>query len=296
MMLEHGLPAGYRPHRVVIVGSAGFVGAAIAARLLRDQIAVVGITRQQVDLLAADGEDRLAALLRDGDSIVAAAAIAPCKNPAQLRDNATMTATMVAAIKTVDAAHVVNISSDAVFIDLDTPLNEDSPKAPDSLHGVMHLGREIAFRSELSAPLAILRPTLIYGSGDPHNGYGPNQFRRRANRGEAITLFGQGEERRDHVHIDDVAELAVRCLNRRSRGSLNIATGVITRFLDVATLAAELAPQRVEIQPSPRRGPMPHNGYRAFDIAASHSAFPDFCYRSLAEGMAAAQQQEFPHG
>ena len=47
--------------------------------------------------------------------------------------------------------------------------------------------------------LAILRPTLIYGAGDPHNGYGPNRFRRLAATGKPIILFGEGEERRDHV-------------------------------------------------------------------------------------------------
>jgi hypothetical protein len=38
------------------------------------------------------------------------------------------------------------------------------------------LAREIVFSSTVAAPLATLRPTLIYGGADPHNGYGPNQF------------------------------------------------------------------------------------------------------------------------
>ena len=37
-----------------------------------------------------------------------------------------------------------------------------------------------------------------------------------------INLFGNGEERRDHVYIDDVAELMVRVLAHRSVGALNI--------------------------------------------------------------------------
>src|SRR5256885_1405531 len=82
-----------------------------------------------------------------------------------------------------------------------------------------------AFIGAVKAPLAILRPTLLYGAEDPHNGYGPNRFRRLANAGADITLFGEGEERRDHVLIDDLAEIVLRVLKRRSTGTLNIATG-----------------------------------------------------------------------
>ena len=65
----------------------------------------------------------------------------------------------------------------------------------------MHLVREVMLRSALTAPLAILRPTLLYGAADPHNGYGPNRFRRLAAAGQDIVLFGEGEEQRDHVLI-----------------------------------------------------------------------------------------------
>ena len=96
----------------------------------------------------------------------------------------------------------------AVYGDEPLPLSEASAAAPGSLHGAMHLARELAFKAELKAPLAVLRPTLIYGAADPHNGYGPNRFRRLANEGTDIVLFGEGEERRDHVAVDDVAELS----------------------------------------------------------------------------------------
>ena len=50
---------------------------------------------------------------------------------------------------------------------------------------------------------SILRPTLIYGEGDPHNGYGPNKFMRLAKKNEDILLFGKGEELRDHININE---------------------------------------------------------------------------------------------
>jgi UDP-glucose 4-epimerase len=295
-MLVHLSPAATKPQRVVVIGAHGFVGSAVADRLARDGVETVRLTRREVDLLAADGADRLAAHLREGDSVVAAAAIAPCKNPDMLRDNIVLAGNMVRAFARIPLAHVVNIGSDAVFADEPLPLVETSPRAPGSYHGVMHLAREIMFETEVTAPAVTLRPTLIYGAGDPHNGYGPNQFRRKANRGEAITLFGEGEERRDHVAVEDVAELTARVLARRSTGSLNVASGTVTSFRDVAGQAVRLSGKPVTISGSPRRGPMPHNGFRPFDPSATKAAFPDFQYIGLEDGMTRAQQTEFPNG
>jgi UDP-glucose 4-epimerase len=168
-------------------------------------------------------------------------------------------------------------------------LTEASATAPDSLHGVMHLARETMFLAEVSAPTAFLRPTLIYGARDPHNGYGPNRFRRLAAEGKPIVLFGEGEERRDHVSVDDVADLAMRILFHRSVGVLNAATGTVASFGDVARLAVQIAGTGITIEPSPRSGPMPHNGLRPFDASGTKAAFPDFNYMTLAEGMAKAQ-------
>ena len=40
----------------------------------------------------------------------------------------------------------------------------------------MHLTRELILRKYFNNKLCILRPTLIFGKEDKHNGYGPNQF------------------------------------------------------------------------------------------------------------------------
>ena len=123
-------------------------------------------------------------------------------------ENIGMMAAVCEAVAKQPVAHLVYVSSDAVYADGPLPLTEASPAAPTSLHGAMHLAREQMLLSIAgSTPLAILRPTLVYGAGDPHNGYGPNRFRRQANRGETIVLFGEGEERRDHVDVDDIAEI-----------------------------------------------------------------------------------------
>jgi UDP-glucose 4-epimerase len=284
-MLTHGFQQPRRPTRVVVIGSGGFVGGAIVRRLAAEGIPHLALSRRELDLLAPDAGARLAALLRAGDAVVAAAAIAPCKSTAMLVDNMRMVTAMLTGLSASAVEHVVNISSDAVYADGPVPLTESTPAAPTSLHGAMHLAREIALGTELRMPLAMLRPTLIYGAADPHNGYGPNRFRRLAAAGEDIVLFGEGEERRDHVAIEDVAEIAVRVLKHRSQGALNIASGEVHSFRSVAEMAAALAPKPPRISGTPRNGPMPHNGYRPFDISATRAAFADFRYTPLRDGI-----------
>jgi nucleoside-diphosphate-sugar epimerase len=266
------------------------VGGAVVGQLRSRNAEVLSVTRHDVDLLAPTASQALKALLRKGDAVVAVAARAPCRDMPMLIDNMVITRAILDAITAVDVSHVVNISSDAVYADEPLPLTEKIPAAPTSFHGAMHLAREIAFTSTVKAPLAILRPSLLYGADDPHNGYGPNRFRRQANAGENILLFGEGEERRDHVLIDDVAELVVRVLAHRSRGILNIATGTVHSFRTIAEKAVELAGRKVSINGQPRQGPMPHNGYRPFDIGAVRNAFPDFAYTPLFEGLAKVQR------
>jgi UDP-glucose 4-epimerase len=284
-MLEHACAQPQKPERVVVIGSGGFVGGAIARRLADDGIAHLPLGRAELDLLAEGAGKKLAGLLRPGDAVVTAAAIAPCKNTAMLLDNMRIVQTLVQGLSAVPIGHVVNISSDAIYADGPVPLTEETPAAPTSLHGVMHLAREIALRAEVRAPIAMLRPTLIYGAADPHNGYGPNRFRRLAAAGQEIVLFGEGEERRDHVAVGDVAEIALRVLKHRSSGALNIASGEVHSFRDVADMTVAQAGTKAAIKPSPRTGPMPHNGYRPFDVAATKVAFPDFAYTPLREGL-----------
>ncbi len=285
-MIRHLHPQDERPSRVVVIGAAGFVGGAIAARLEHDGVPVLRISRKDVDLLAPNASSSLKDLFRTTDAVVAASARAPVKNADMLVENMVIARAMTRALQQAPVAHVVNISSDAVYADSDGPLTENSCASPGSLHGAMHLAREVMFLSELKAPLAILRPSLLYGAADPHNGYGPNRFRRLAVKGEDIVLFGEGEERRDHVFIDDVAELAARVLYRRSAGVLNIATGEVHSFRAIAEMIVSRNRGKSKIRRTPRSGPMPHNGYRPFDIAACRAAFPDFKYTPLDEGLA----------
>ena len=282
-MLEHLHAAPAKPVRAVVVGAGGFVGRAICVRLGREGIPTLPLTRREVDLLQPGADRKLASLLRPEDSVMTVSAITPAKTNAVLMQNLVMMQAVCNALASVQVAHVVHISSDAVYADDQNPVTEQSYCAPSTLHGIMHTARELMLKSATEAPFAFLRPTLIYGAADPHGGYGPNRFRRQADKGEPITIFGEGEEMRDHVHVDDVAALAVLMVVHRSRGALNAVTGISTSFRDVAHMVARLHGGTVASVPRP--GPRPHLLHRFFDITNCQKAFPEFRFRSLPEGL-----------
>ncbi|MEG3618326.1 NAD-dependent epimerase/dehydratase family protein [Magnetovibrio sp. PR-2] len=290
-MLEHLNAHPQNPERVVILGAKGFVGSATADVLAKDGVEVLALGRQELDLLGGEAARDLANVLKPSDSVVVISAQAPVKNNAMLESNIAMMSNVCAAFDQVEPAHMVYVSSDAVYADSMEPLDERSCAEPGSLHGIMHIARETMLANAYSGPLGILRPTLIYGESDPHNGYGPNRFRRLAAEGEDIVLFGEGEEQRDHVLIDDVADLIVRMLKSKSHGKLNAATGTVISFRHIALAVVAQFSDPVDIKGSPRVGEMPHNGYRAFNPAATKAAFPDFSYTDIQTGLSQVHAQ-----
>ena len=276
-----------KPNRVIVLGAGGFIGGAVTRRLRFDGIEVVALGRESCDLLAANAAARLIEALRPDDVLVFVSAHAPVKNVAMLMENVRMGEAVCTALKNRPVAHVIYVSSDAVYKDSTEPISESSCAEPSSLHGVMHLTREVMLRNEFSGPVVFVRPTLTYGINDPHNGYGPNRFRRLAAEGKQIVLFGEGEEQRDHVTVDDIAEL-VRCMVlHRSTGITNAVSGEVVSFRTLAEfITAQFTPP-VAIKSSPRSGPMPHNGFRPFAPSAALAVFPGFSFTPWQRGIAA---------
>jgi nucleoside-diphosphate-sugar epimerase len=266
-----------------VIGAGGFVGGAIQKQLDADGVKTVPLIRKELDLLADGASAKLKGLLKPSDSVVMVSAIAPAKTVPMLMQNLRMAETVCVALAEMEIAHLVYISSDAVYVDDANPVTERSVCAPSTIHGMMHAARELMLKSSTRAPVAMLRPTLIYGAADPHNGYGPNRFRREAQKGGPISIFGEGEERRDHVLVDDVAKITALVLAHRSAGALNVVTGVSTSFHDIAQIIAKQYGVKVASQPRP--GPQPHLLHRFFDITDCLKAFPTFHYTPLAQGL-----------
>ncbi len=286
---EHGSPQ--RPSRVVVLGAEGFLGRRLVARLTADDVNIRAIGRSDVDLAAEDASTRLANELSAGDAVVFLSALTPDKGrdvPPFLA-NLRMGAAVADAIGRVTVGHLIYISSDAVYPFRSALIDENTPAAPIDLYGVMHLSRELMMKQATNAPVAILRPTLIFGAGDTHNSYGPNRFRRAAQKEGRITLFGEGEETRDHIFVNDVVALINLVLSFRSAGTLNLSTGCSIDYASLARLVAAHFPSKIEIAGTPRQNPITH---RTFDVAAVFRSFPEFRFTPLEEALALTHQED----
>ena len=109
-----------------------------------------------------------------------------------------------------------------------------------------------------------------------------------AKKDSRITLFGEGEETRDHIHVDDVAALTVNCLLRGSTGILNIATGVSRSFREVAEFVVKQFGNSIEIISTSRANPITH---RHYDVTKLIKEFPSFRFIALAEGVKSTHRQ-----
>jgi nucleoside-diphosphate-sugar epimerase len=266
--------------RVVILGASGFVGSAIAKNL-SEKYEVVAVARKDCDFLDATCCKILDVIIKDGDIVVCAAAKAPAKNWEMFAENVTMISHIIEGLKNKQLSYILNISSDAIYADSMDRISESSTIAPQAAHGLMHAMREYLLEKNLHAPIGHLRPTLIYGEDDPHNGYGPNSFIRRALAGQAIELFGNGEEQRDHIFVGDVAALAAAMIDQKTAHSVNAVTGKVISFMEIAELIRNTR-AGIEILTKPRSGPMPHNGYRAFSNDAAKKLCPETSFTDIA--------------
>ena len=284
-MINHLNKKNSKPNRVVVLGAGGFVSSKVSKKLVGKKISVLNLTRKDLDLTKNESVKKLIKIINNEDTLFFAAAKAPVKNHEMFLQNLLMCKTVVEAISEKPVNHLVYLSSDAVYSDSKELISENSETKPDSLHGLMHLTREIMLNIPSNKFFCIVRPTLIYGDNDPHNSYGPNKFFRSAKKNEDIELFGKGEELRDHVWIEDVAEIVYRLIINKSVGKINLATGSVISFSQIAREIIKFTKSSSMIKSIKRNGPMPHNGYRAFNIDCCKKVFSDFRYNFLTEGI-----------
>lgn len=294
-MLKHHHATPTPPARVVILGATGFIARDLAQFLGSQQVPAELVGSARVDLLQPDAVEKLRARLRPDDALVVTSALTPekGKDVPTFMKNLTMAASVCAAVEASPCAHLVYLSSDAVFEDPPTLLSEQAPRAGIGLYGKMHAAREemLHFSAAVAkTPLCIIRPCAVYGAGDTHNSYGPNRFFRTALKDRKVQLFGNGEEQRDHIHVRDLTRLIGLCLARRTAGALNAATGRAVTFMEAAQQVARLCPQPVEIicQPRAANAVITH---RHFDVSLLLREFPDFHCQALADGLAQVHRQ-----
>jgi UDP-glucose 4-epimerase len=126
------------------------------------------------------------------------------------------------------------------------PTPESEPCVPDSYYGITKLAAEryvhaTAERPDLGFDFGVtsLRMFSVYGPGqsfsNPYQGV-LGIFSGNVLRGEPITIFGDGEQTRDFIYIDDIVDGWVRALTTpASRGKIiNLGSG---RSLSINELA-----------------------------------------------------------
>jgi len=270
--------------RTVVVGSRSFIGAALMARLVQNGASVLGLSSNDVDLRAADAADQLCERLRATDCLVMAAGIAPGKPPStsELVSNACFARAVAEAVRRQPVAHLIYLSSDAVYPDSEECLTEASCASSESLYGTSHRLREAILSCTDTVACQILRCTMVYGAGDTHDAYGPNRMVRTAIRERRIELFGEGEDVRDYLAIDDLVDLLERVLAARSQGVLNAASGEPISARALADRIALRCGPGIECVERPRSQAA---SARRFDVTALRRAFPSFAPRPIDQGI-----------
>ncbi|EKE09295.1 MAG: NAD dependent epimerase/dehydratase family [uncultured bacterium] len=276
--------------KVLVLGSQGFIGKNLIEALTASDFKVEGISSKDLDLTDPKSVVPLAEKMRGCDHLVMLSCLTPDKGKGTdvLMKNLFMAKHVCDALReSGKSLHVVYFSSDSVYSFEESLIHEGIQSSPIDLYGAMHRMRELMFLEVAAENLAIIRPTLVYGSGDSHNSYGPNRFRREAFKEKSITLFGEGEDTRAHIYIDDLVRLTILVLENNSVGTLNAAPDESITYGNLANLVSSCFEEKIEIKSKPRAADPNH---RYFETSRCYEAFPGFKFTPLKEGVSKAHE------
>jgi UDP-glucose 4-epimerase len=267
--------------RVLITGGAGFIGHHLAHALVQRGTAVTVLDdlsmgrRENVPDGArfVQGDVRDSAAVRaalDGvDAVLHEAAIVSIRASVEhfVRDaevNLMGTLNLLAEMAGRPIQRAVLASSMAVYADSPRPdpLPEHARTEPIAPYGAAKLAAErywLMMGEQMGVPATALRY---------FNTYGPNQtftpyvgvitiFIRKLLAGEPPVIFGDGEQRRDFIHVDDIVAANLAVLDAPAAAVagrvFNVGTGCATSVNDVAAglvsvLASNLRPEHAPAQ------------------------------------------------
>ncbi|MEO8650757.1 MAG: NAD-dependent epimerase/dehydratase family protein [Hyphomicrobiaceae bacterium] len=251
-----------------MTGGAGFIGSHLARRLLTDGHEVLVVDNEFNGSRAAvpAGAKYLHADVTRPDEIepaFAAGLDAVCHlagqvsiiraydNPVgDLRTNTEGTVNIVQKCLQHRVPRLVYASSMTTYGNCEiVPTPESVPCVPDSYYGITKFAAErfihaTAIRPDLKFDFAVtsLRMYCVYGPGqaldNPYQGV-LGIFIGRLIRGEPITIFGDGDQTRDFIYIDDIVEGWVNALTNKAAvgGIFNLGSGRSTSINDLAAYA-----------------------------------------------------------
>lgn len=253
-----------------MAGGAGFIGSHTVDRLLREGYEVVvldNLRSGRLENLAqhADrgnfcfvrGDVRDSRLVKElvgnVDAVLSLAALVSVPesvaDPVLAEDiNVRGTLNLLRACVSSNVKRFVYASSCAVYGDAEKmPIAEDCPKAPMSPYGASKLAAEkevYAFNEKFGLETVCLRYFNVYGPRQLYNQYSGviTQFLKRIKENAPLVIFGDGEQTRDFVYVEDVVEanlLALKCAMAVG-GVFNIGTGVGTSVNKLADMLLDV--------------------------------------------------------
>jgi UDP-glucose 4-epimerase len=187
---------------------------------------------------------------------------------------------------------VIYASSAAVYGDnAQVPFGEDAVTRPLSAYGADKLGCELHARIAASihgVPTVGLRFFNVYGPRqDPNSPYSGviSVFCERIMSGSPLTVYGDGDQVRDFIHVSDVVRLTIKAMTTPMTGGevFNVCTGKGTTVRELADIIAELCQMSPDlIYRDPRPGDV------RMSVGDSTRAFRQFGVRArlpLNEGL-----------
>ncbi len=250
--------------RALVTGGAGFIGSNVVLRLLSSghEVAVI-------DDLSTGYEENLRDLpvdfvrgdVRDPDCVERAirgcsavfhlaASVGNVKSVERPIEDSSVnvlgTVCVLEAARKVGVESVVYSSSAATFGELVTmPIGEDHPQDPDSPYGVSKLAAEkhvLCYGRLYGFRAVCLRYFNAYGVNQRYDAYGNviPIFAERLLAGDSLTIYGDGEQTRDFVNVEDIA--AANCLAAERdvpSGPYNIGCGASITINALADLIQE---------------------------------------------------------
>ena len=223
--------------KCLVTGGVGFIGTHIVKRLLKDGHDVVSIDNYSsghrsneqdgCTYINADVQDmefwgRRLEKMDNIPEVVFHLAGFPRVEPS-IKDplhshnmNVNTTIYLLEFCRKYKVRRVVLTSTSAVYGEAKTPTTEDHPTNPMSPYALNKLVNEqyCQLFSELYGLETIcLRYSNAYGEGQPTEGAYCNVmgiFEQQKERGEKLTIVGNGEQRRDFVYVGDIVEANIK--------------------------------------------------------------------------------------
>lgn len=147
---------------------------------------------------------------------------------------------------------VVFASSSAVYGNIiDIPITEESERNPINPYGETKLQNEILAEKYSSEGIKVigLRYFNIFGKGQTGSYAGViTKFMKKIFQNEALEIFGDGEQTRDFIHVNDVAKINLIVMESDINfGFFNVGTGISTSVNNLAEIMVKLSNKKLDV-------------------------------------------------